>query len=152
MASASPFHAGEQQIQERLGVREIEHWARKVVRPYLTDEHRAFHTSLPFLVAAARDAEGRPWATLLVGPEGFATSPDPQSLVIDAKPVSGDALSGALRPGDDLGLLGIEFATRRRNRLNVRIADDASGALVCAVDQSFGNCPQYIREREWRLG
>jgi predicted pyridoxine 5'-phosphate oxidase superfamily flavin-nucleotide-binding protein len=150
MTSASPFHAGEQTIQERLGVRDIEAWARRVVRTYLPEEHRAFYSALPFLVAAARDASGRPWATLLVGPEGFVSSPEPRSLVIDAKPVPGDALEGALGEGADLGLLGIEFATRRRNRLNGRVAADVSGALVCSVDQSFGNCPAYIREREWR--
>ena len=34
MTDPSPFHVGEQQVQERLGVRDIETWARKVVRPY----------------------------------------------------------------------------------------------------------------------
>ena len=146
----SPFHAGEQTVQERLGVRDIEDWARKVVRPTLPEDHRAFHTALPFLVAAARDTQGRPWATLLTGPEGFVTSPDPRSLVIDAKPVPGDALQDALVAGADIGILGIELATRRRNRVNGRVAANGSGGVVCAVDQSFGNCPQYIREREWR--
>jgi ferredoxin-NADP reductase/predicted pyridoxine 5'-phosphate oxidase superfamily flavin-nucleotide-binding protein len=150
MASDSPFHVGERRIQERLGVREIEHWARKIVRPFLPDEHRAFHTVLPFLVAAARDGQGRPWATLLAGAGGFVTSPDRRSLVIDARPVPGDALEGAFRRGADVGLLGIEFSTRRRNRLNGRVASEGSGALVCTVDQSFGNCPQYVRERGWR--
>ena len=146
----SPFHAGERQVQARLGVSEIEDWARKVVRPYMPGEHRAFHTALPFLVAAARDGRGRPWATLLTGPDGFVTSPDARSLVIDAKPVAGDALANGLAAGADVGILGIELATRRRNRVNGRIHRDGAGALVLAVDQSFGNCPQYIREREWR--
>ena len=126
----SPFHGGEQEVQERLGVRDIEDWARKVVRPYLPEQHRAFHTALPFLVAAARDASGRPWVTLLAGPDGFVTSPDPQSLVIDAKPVPGDALEAALVAGADIGILGIELATRRRNRVNGRVSDDGSGAMV----------------------
>lgn len=149
---SSPFHAGEQRVQEQLGVRGIEGWARNVVRDHLPEQHRAFHTALPFLVAAARDARGRPWATLLAGPEGFVTSPDPRRLVIDARPVPGDALEGALVEGADLGLLGIEFSTRRRNRLNGRVAGNGAGtgALVCEVDQTFGNCPQYVRERAWR--
>lgn len=147
---ASPFHAGERRVQERLGVRDVEDWARKMVRPYLPDEHRAFHTALPFLVVAARDAQGRPWVTLLAGPDGFVTSPDPRSLAIDARPVAGDALEGALQAGGDVGILGIELATRRRNRVNGRIAQDSSGTLLLAVEQSFGNCPQYIRERRWR--
>ncbi len=146
----SPFHAGEREVQARLGVSDIEDWARKVVRPYLPPEHRAFHTALPFLVVAARDAMDRPWATLLTGPDGFVTSPDARALVIDAKPGAGDALNGRFEAGADVGILGIELATRRRNRVNGRIRDDGARALVFAVDQAFGNCPQYIREREWR--
>ncbi len=146
----SPFHAGEQLVQERLGVRAVETWARRVVRDHLPEEHRRFHAAQPFLVAAARDREGRPWATLLVGNEGFVESPDPYRLSIRAQPVAGDALEGAIVAGSDVGLLGIELATRRRNRLNGRIESDENGVLVCHVAQSFGNCPQYIRERAWR--
>jgi ferredoxin-NADP reductase/predicted pyridoxine 5'-phosphate oxidase superfamily flavin-nucleotide-binding protein len=147
--SLSPFHLGEQQVQERLGVRDIEDWARKVVRRYLPEEHRAFHTSQPFLIAAARDTQGRPWVTMLSGPDGFVTSPNPQTLVIAASPAPGDALEGALETGNDLGLLGIELATRRRNRLNGEIVRERAGEIVCVVQQTFGNCPQYIRAREW---
>ena len=146
----SPFHPGERKIQKRLGVRDIEDWARKVVRDTLPEEHRAFHTALPFLVVAARDARGRPWATVLTGPEGFVASPDTRSLVIEAEPVRGDGLEEALVAGADIGILGIEFATRRRNRVNGRIVDNGSGAIRFAVEQAYGNCPQYIREREWR--
>jgi ferredoxin-NADP reductase/predicted pyridoxine 5'-phosphate oxidase superfamily flavin-nucleotide-binding protein len=148
MTTASPFHIGEQQVQSKLGVRDIESWAKKVVRPFMSDEHCAFHTSLPFLVAAARDQAGRPWATLLVGPEGFVDAPDAKTLRIDARPVPGDALEGALARGSELGLLGIELATRRRNRVNGRLGD-ASDVLLFQVEQSFGNCPQYIHERDW---
>jgi predicted pyridoxine 5'-phosphate oxidase superfamily flavin-nucleotide-binding protein len=70
--------------------------------------------------------------------------------MIDAKPVAGDALADAFVPGADIGILGIELATRRRNRIHGRVGTDDAGAIVCAVDQTFGNCPQYIRERAWR--
>lgn len=148
----SPFHSGERQVQKRLGVQAIEDWASKVVRPYLPDEHRVFHTGLPFLIAAARDAQGRPWATVLSGSDGFVTSPEANSLMIDAQPVLGDALEGALEAGADIGLLGIELATRRRNRVNGRLVRNGSGALALAVEQTFGNCPQYIHERRhWHV-
>ena len=111
------FHAGEQAIQRRVGVfDEIGPWAKQVVRPRLPDQHRAFYAQLPFLVAAARDDRGRPWATLLTGKPGFVQAADAGRLVIDAKPVKGDGLDGALATGAELGLLGIELATRRRNR------------------------------------
>jgi ferredoxin-NADP reductase/predicted pyridoxine 5'-phosphate oxidase superfamily flavin-nucleotide-binding protein len=146
----SPFHPGEQEVQVRLGVRDIEDWARKVVRDYLPEEHRAFHTALPFLVVAARDNRGRPWATMLTGPDGFVTSPDARSLVIEARPGPGDGLEGSLVPGADVGILGIELATRRRNRVNGRIVENRSGDVIFGVEQAYGNCPQYIRERAWR--
>ena len=148
MLSTSPFHAGEQVVQARLGVRDdIEPWARQVVRPYLPEEHRRFHTSLPFLVAAARDKKGRPWATLLTGPRGFVRSPDPHLLLIHARPVPGDALDKSFSDETSLGLLGIELETRRRNRVNGRVTSDDTDALRFEVDQSFGNCPQYIHPR-----
>jgi ferredoxin-NADP reductase/predicted pyridoxine 5'-phosphate oxidase superfamily flavin-nucleotide-binding protein len=148
---SSPFHAGEQQVQERLGVRdEIEPWARKVVRGHLPDEHRRFYARLPFVVAAARDGRGRPWATLLVGEPGFVRSPDARTLAIDARPVAGDALEDALASGVDIGFLGICLATRRRNRINGRVSAPGPGGFEVAVDQTFGNCPQYIHERRWR--
>ena len=146
----SPFHEGEQDVQKRLGVRDIEDWARKVVRDHLPEEHRSFHTALPFLVVAARDTQARPWATMLTGPQGFVTSPDPQSLVIAATPARGDGLELALASGADIGILGIELATRRRNRVNGRVVDISSNAITFDVEQAFGNCPQYIRERAWR--
>lgn len=149
-APASPFHAGEQAVQARLGVRDIEHWAQQIVRDHLPAQHRAFYSALPFLVVAARDAEGRPWATILEGPVGFVGSPDARRLEIGARPAPGDALAEAVAPGADIGLLGIELATRRRNRVNGRIADAGDTGFSFAVDQSFGNCPQYIRERQWR--
>ena len=151
MTSPSPFHEGEQRIQARLGVREeIEPWARRVVRPFLPDEHRAFYGQLPFLVLASRDSAGRPWATLLAEAPGFVSSPDPRHLDVAALPSPGDALAGALRRGDDVGLLGIQLETRRRNRATGRVAERQEGRFTLTVDQSFGNCPQYITERHWR--
>jgi hypothetical protein len=52
----------------------------------------------------------------------------------------------------DFGILGIELATKRRNRVNGRITsldDPTLGIMTFTVDQSFGNCPQYITPRQW---
>jgi hypothetical protein len=94
-------------------------------------------------VVAARDDKGRPWATLLSGRPGFARAPDETNLLVDAAVPRGDALDGALRPGSDAGLLGIDLATRRRNRRNGTVVE-SEPALRFEVDQTFGNCPQYI--------
>ena len=151
VATTSPFHAGERAVQRRMGVSEtIEPWARKVIRSYLTDQHRDFFAESPFLVAAARDAGGRPWVTLLTGDDAFIRSPDPRQLHIQTQLRPGDALEGALRAGAELGLLGIDLASRRRNRVNGRLTESDRSGMLFEVGQSFGNCPQHIRQRTLR--
>ena len=151
MATPSPFHSGEQAVQERVGVREeIEPWGRKVVRPFMPDQHREFFAQLPFMVAVARDAQRRPWATLLTGTPGFARTPDETQLQLNTQLLPGDALTGALTPGQPVGLLGIELDTRRRNRVNGEVLENENGTIKLKVNQSFGNCPQYITERVWQ--
>jgi ferredoxin-NADP reductase/predicted pyridoxine 5'-phosphate oxidase superfamily flavin-nucleotide-binding protein len=147
----SPFHEGERRIQRALGVREeMEVWGRRVIRPYLPEQHTQFYAELPFVVAAARDSRGRPWATLLASEPGFAKARDPRTLEVAARPARGDALGDALFEGADVGLLGIELHTRRRNRLNGRISRANETGITLRVDQSFGNCPQHIHVREVR--
>lgn len=150
MTTGSPFHEGESLIQTRLGVRDtIEPWARKVVRPILTAQHRDFYARLPFLVLAARDRADRPWATVVAAEPGFVQSPEPASLAVGARPAPGDPLAEAFAEGDPIGILGIELHSRRRNRVNGRVAARSGTGFVLAVDQAFGNCPQYINERHW---
>jgi len=114
----SPWHAGEKRLQEQAGVAErMEVFGQKVIRDYMPDQHRDFYRQLPFLVTGAVDAHGKPWATLLEGPEGFVSSPDPQQLLIDAALVSDDPATPGLVAGGAIGLLGIELHSRRRNRI-----------------------------------
>ncbi|OED49021.1 hypothetical protein AB838_08645 [Rhodobacteraceae bacterium (ex Bugula neritina AB1)] len=147
-ATPSPFHPGEQDMQRRAGKREMaETLGRRMIRPFMPDEHRAFFAQLPFLAVGAVDADGWPWASLLSGPPGFATSPDPQHLQVSLSGPAQDPVRAAIHKGAALGLLGIELHSRRRNRLNGRITAADPGGFTLAVDQSFGNCPQYIQER-----
>jgi predicted pyridoxine 5'-phosphate oxidase superfamily flavin-nucleotide-binding protein len=45
------------------------------------------------------------------------------------------------------GMLGIDFATRRRNRVNGRITAVDGQGFSLTVEESFGNCPKYILPR-----
>ena len=146
---ASPFHAGERAVQERLGVRDrLERQGRQMVRAFLPGQHRAFYAGLPWLLVASADGQGRPWCSALCGEPGFLSSPDPAHLRVGALPRAGDPLTGNLAPDARVGLLGLDPATRRRNRLNGRVAALDGGGFLVAVDQAFGNCPQYIQARE----
>lgn len=146
----APLHDGEVEVQKRVGVlEEVDRWAAHAIRPMMPDQHRFFFRRLPFVVAAARDSGGAPWATLLVGTPGFVQSPDSRHLTVRSRPLSGDALEEAFVTGGELGLLAIELETRRRNRVNGKISNSTEKGFTVAVDQSFGNCPQYISRRVW---
>ena len=147
---SGPWHEGERAIQARLGMLErMDRIGRRNIRGFMPDQHRAFFAQLPFLIVGSVDRQGWPWASILAAPPGFARSPDERTLHIAAQPVAGDPLAESLLPGAPLGILGIELPTRRRNRMNGHISTvDATGVSV-AVEQSFGNCPQYIQRREY---
>jgi predicted pyridoxine 5'-phosphate oxidase superfamily flavin-nucleotide-binding protein len=117
------------------------------IRDFMPEQHRHFFAQLPYLFVGAIDAAGWPLATLLTGNPGFIQSPDPGTLHVAALPDPADPAAEALAPDRDIGLLGIDFSTRRRNRANGRILSREAGGITIAVSQSFGNCPQYIQQR-----
>ncbi|MFF7057215.1 pyridoxamine 5'-phosphate oxidase family protein [Achromobacter spanius] len=148
--NASPWHAGERLLQTRVGVAErMAQIGPKVIRDYMPDQHRAFFAQLPFVVMGTVDPQGDPWAGVLEGEPGFAVSPDPHTLSVAAAPDADDPLRAGLSLGQPVGLLGIELHTRRRNRMNGRIAAWDGQRFDVAVTQSFGNCPQYIQARDF---
>jgi predicted pyridoxine 5'-phosphate oxidase superfamily flavin-nucleotide-binding protein len=137
----SPFHPGEQQVQQRLGVREkMEAVGRRVLRNAMPDEHRHFFAALPFLVLGTVDDAAQPWTSIVTGCPGFLSTPDATTLRVAAPPPSG----APLREGADIGVVGIDFAARRRNRANGVVAALRPDGFDIAVKQSFGNCPKYI--------
>lgn len=150
--NASPFHSGEQKLQAQYGKREkMEAFGARVIRSFMPDEHRALFEQLPFLVVGSVDEQGWPWASLVDGPEGFISSPDATNLRVDIGQKPEDPVFAALDEGQSVGVLGIELSTRRRNRMNGRIAQLDAAGFTIHVDQSFGNCPQYIAQRQLLL-
>lgn len=95
----SPWHAGEKAIQERVGVADrMEVHGQKVIRDYMPDQHREFYQQLPFIIVGAVDQQGRPWATLLEGAEGFITSPTRKACCWTAWPTIRTPPPAACRP------------------------------------------------------
>ncbi|HYS11750.1 MAG TPA: pyridoxamine 5'-phosphate oxidase family protein [Burkholderiaceae bacterium] len=142
------FHAGELALQERAGVSDrIGGAASRFIRAFMPEQHRELFEKLPTLLVGNIDGERRPWASIVFGPPGFIQTPDAQHLSINAWPLAGDPLRQQLSVGTPLGLLGIEPQTRRRNRVNGTVIDVSARRFTIEVDQSFGNCPQYIQAR-----
>jgi predicted pyridoxine 5'-phosphate oxidase superfamily flavin-nucleotide-binding protein len=147
-STISPWHAGEVELQRRLGVAEqMDAIGHRVFRDHLIEQHREFYSLLPFIVIGAVDPQGLPWATIRAGRPGFLHSPEPLTLAVEAGRDWGDPAEQGMEEGDALGLLGIDLTTRRRNRLNGTLTRSDESRFMVKVGQSFGNCPRYIQNR-----
>lgn len=142
-----PFHPDELAAQALAGDASNGKGGRRApIRPFLIEQHRAFFPLLPYIFVATADTSGWPMASVLTGSPGFVTSPSPTTLHIAAKPDAADPGAAGFVAGAEIGLVGIDFTTRRRNRANGRILTCGDG-IVVQVAQSFGNCAQYIQTR-----
>lgn len=146
--AATAFHEGERRAQARAAVRPP---SSTFIRAFMTEQHRTFFASLPYVVLGALSPDGWPVTTLATGVPGFLSSPDETTLQLAWQPMSGDPVAEAIASGRPMAMLGIEFATRRRNRANGVILLNDEDGIRMSVRQSFGNCPKYIRTREGRL-
>ena len=98
-----------------------------------------------FAVLTARDDDGLLWTSPLVGPAGFLDGHG-TSLEIRAVPGPADPLAG-LSASQPVGMLAIDFAGRRRLRVNGMLTVADRDRLAVTVDQAYGNCRRYITPR-----
>jgi len=139
-----PWHRGEA-VAQRLAVVEA---SPPVIRPFMSEQLLRFFPQLSLLFLAADDADGFPSATFVRGAPGFIACPDAKRMEIDATLFEGDPLATLLRRDSEVGLLGVDFRTRRRNRVGGRIESIEASRIKVTVTEAFGNCPKYIRQRE----
>jgi ferredoxin-NADP reductase/predicted pyridoxine 5'-phosphate oxidase superfamily flavin-nucleotide-binding protein len=145
-----PWHHGELRMQRSAGVTErMEAVGQRSIRDHLIEQHRLFYPQLPFVVLGTVDGAGDVWATIRAGHPGFMVAHDPKQLDVALARDPTDPADDGMNDGDGIGLLGIELHTRRRNRLNGWIRRNRPENFSVAVEQSYGNCPQYIQLRDF---
>jgi hypothetical protein len=140
----SRFHEGELAVQQLAGVRaDADRLAGMLAPPHLDGGPARFLGERTFAALSGRDPEGRLWTAPLVGQTGFLDAAA-TTLRIHGLPVSGDPLR-ELPAGQAVGLIAMDFARRRRLRVNGVLAERNTEGLRVDVEQAFGNCPKYIR-------
>jgi uncharacterized protein len=140
------FHAGELAVQQRAGVADqAERLTGMLAEPDLDGGAHHFLAGRTFAVITARDAAGNLWCSPLTGPAGFLDGRAAR-LDVHAVPRDGDPLAG-LPAGQPVGLVAIEFAARRRLRVNGTLVRSSADGLTIDVEQAYGNCPKYIHPR-----
>jgi len=149
---SAKYHPGEIEVQERAGVRSMAERVGNIIRPTIAPAAREFLEELPVVVLGSVGADGRVWASLLVGEPGFVRALGERTVRIDATPFPGDPLAEALQgAGTQVGVLAIDLATRRRLRLNGEAERRPEGIYV-RTHQVYANCPKYIQAREPEIG
>lgn len=148
---SSPFHAGEIAAQARAGVRAMAERVGRSIHDGLAPAAAAFLAEQPFLVLGGTDAEGAVWASWLEGSPGLVAATDAHTLVVTPPPVPEDPLA-PLPPGDlpvqpRAAILAIDFATRRRLRVNGTWIPSDDTQLRLRAEQVYWNCPKYIQRR-----
>ncbi|MBW4663642.1 MAG: pyridoxamine 5'-phosphate oxidase family protein [Chroococcus sp. CMT-3BRIN-NPC107] len=139
------YHAGEIAVQARVGVQaEAESLAQGMGGAIIKPAMQNFLASQRLAIACTIDANNRVWASLLTGKLGFLQAVAEQIVKID---IDSDELKENLRLKDELGLLVIDLATRRRLRLNGK-AKVQDKKIYLHTQQVYFNCPQYIQKRE----
>jgi uncharacterized protein len=146
----SVYHSGELKVQTLAGASEGAAGIGRMVLPVIAHLFVDFIQSQPMVIVGSVDAHGMAWTSILCGKPGFMRVVDEKTMEIDARPDESDPLYGNLRDGSELGLLVIDFSTRRRLRLNGSVVTGPDGFSV-RTRQVYSNCPRYIQSRECEL-
>lgn len=144
---ASPFHGGERDVQDRVGVR---HMADKIgngIRPAFPDGVAEALAEQRLAIVAATDLAGAVWASPLAGPVGFLDVDANGALRVDARLSADDPLAARLATGGPVGLIVFDPANRRRIRVNGDAVPADDGGIRVRPRQVYGNCPRYIQRR-----
>jgi predicted pyridoxine 5'-phosphate oxidase superfamily flavin-nucleotide-binding protein len=141
------FHQGELSIQERAGVSRQASRVGAMIRSEIPPLAQHFLEQQPYVFAGSIDKKARVWASILTGEVGFLKVLNDRAISIET-PATDRFIFENLENNDRIGLLAIEFETRRRMRVNGRARIDEDSIIV-QTEEVFSNCPKYIQARFW---
>lgn len=144
------YHKGELAVQEQAGVKEMAARIAKSIRSFIPQAAKEFLSDQSFAIVASVDSNGKIWASLVKGKRGFIETVNDQTIRMIAQPVEGDPLIENLKTNPDIGMIAIEFETKRRIRINGDAQAGADGAIYIRTNQVYSNCPKYIHVRNWK--
>ena len=141
------FHEGEKTVQARAGVMAEARGLGRGISRVIPHGARPFLATQRLAILAGVDGAGRAWASIVMGPPGFITSPQPGTLRLAAGLPAADPLSEGLARGQALGILVLDPERRRRLRINGLLTAADARAIEIETQEVFGNCPKYIQAR-----
>ena len=148
--SSEPFHEGEIAVQERTGEREMARRHGAAISNRIVPGASRFLAEQRLLALSIAGDDGHLWTSVWLGEPGFVRSTnglDVQIITASMDVSHDDPVLRRLAVGRDLGVLAIDFATRRRLRVSGSIDAVSTDRVRILVRQSVPNCPKYIQRR-----
>ncbi len=141
------YHSGEIEAQRRAGVRDLAERVGRIIGPTIPAAAAAFLAQRDFVVTSTVAHDGAVHASILSGAAGFAYALDPTTIALHATSGDLETVRRDLGDNNSIGLLAIDFATRRRMRVNGNAVLNGS-EIVLSTREVYSNCPQYIHAHE----
>ncbi len=157
MGTASMFHDGSRQLQDRFDTRRLADRIDELLKHDTIEPHDAeFISARDMFFLATADPQGRPTVSYKGGARGFVHVVDEHTLAFPSYNGNGMYLSaGNVVRNPVVGLLFIDFVAGHRLRLNGDASIDLRDPLIEAWPEAqfvvrvrareiFPNCPRYI--------
>ena len=147
-----PFHEGERRVQQRVGVLAEAESLGPMIAPRIPAGAIPFVNAQTLLVLATLHQESL-WCLPMVGAPGWMSA-SPQALTLDLTRLAAPADTRILHAASaaaGVGAVVLDFATRRRLRINGNLHQPTADRLVLEVREAYPNCPKYITQRNLTL-
>ncbi len=154
MNTFTPFHQGELAVQKRAQESDIAQRNGGVIRDQIPSGAIPFIKQQNMLLVSSLDEQGNVWISVLMGKAGFISASNTTSLLLDTGNIikqPGDPLWKNIKTNPEVGVLAIEFSTRRRFRVNGSIRNIDDRYFSIAVAQAYPNCPKFIQRRNLNI-
>ncbi len=146
----NPYHEGELLVQQNADEAE---WAQRngaVIADTIPKGALRFIAQQSLAVLGSLDVDGNVWASVLMGDPGFLMAPNERSVELDAtqrRSAQADPLWSNIETNNQIGVLVIDLATRRRLRISGSIHKVDDSRFELTVEQAYPNCPKHIQRR-----
>jgi len=151
MININPYHEGELAVQKKAG----ESFEAKVNGSMISNEipfgASGFIAQQRLIIIGTMDSGGGIWTSILFGNPGCVKAINQNQLEIDFSEsvyVFDNHFQANIKDNSNIGILMIELESRRRLRVNGKIAKTSAHKYTVNIDQAYANCPKYIQRRQ----
>ena len=144
------FHKGELEVQQKAGEAMIARANGRIITNKIPARGaQKFLENQPMVVVSSLDEDNKVWVSPLIGKAGFVSILDTSLLSFNKFEIYSskkDIFYTNIKKNAILGSIFVELATRRRIKINGRVAL-ANNEIEVITDEVIGNCPKYIQQR-----